>query len=276
MLNRFQAKHPFIRRIQTIFICLAGLSVTGLVVRPIEAPVWQTVKSGQPELNLGELEGAVGQGVLIGVLGGFRAIFADLLWIQTNHYWQQKDQPKTETMIQLVTQLDPRPDFFWINGARMTAYDIPNWRIRALGGYQTVPKSVQNEIDYEQAMRGIELIQRAREFHPKNPRMVLEIAQIYNNRLKDTENAAKWFGKAAAMEGAPHFAARIHAELLRRLDRTEEAYQYLKAHHADLPDPESIAAQIALERIRDMEDELRVPALRRYLPTRTYRTLEFF
>lgn len=256
------------RRSGRFLVTVLMLVVAGLLLRPLERPLWQAVKAGQPELNLAELEGALGQGILVGVLGGFRAVVADFLWIQTNHYWQQRNRPKTETMIQIVTRLDPRPDFFWFNGARMLAYDIPNWRIRELGGYDAVPQSVQDQIDYEQAMRGIALLEEARSFHPDNPRFVLEIAQIHNFRLKDTETAAKWFYKASQMPRAPHFAARIYAELLRRLDRPKEAYEFLRQHHKSLPNWEDPMAEIVLERIRDLEEELRIPLPRRYFPRR--------
>ena len=93
------------------------LALLGLLARPIEAPAWKAVMMGQPEINLDALEGTLGQGLIIGVLGGFRAILADFLWIRTNVIWERKDRIKLDSMVRLVTTLDPRPDFFWINGS---------------------------------------------------------------------------------------------------------------------------------------------------------------
>ena len=109
---------------------LGLLLVLNAALRPLEEPAWQTVKSRQNELKLEDVEGALGQGLVIGVLGGFRTIVADFAWLQLNHHWEKRDQLKVEALIWLVTNLDPRPDFFWINSARMTAYDMPNWLIR--------------------------------------------------------------------------------------------------------------------------------------------------
>ena len=61
-------------------------------MRPVEGPAWARVQAGQPELNLGGGRGALGQGVVIGMLGGFRAIMADFLWIRTNTVWERRDR----------------------------------------------------------------------------------------------------------------------------------------------------------------------------------------
>ena len=87
------------------------------------------------------------------------------------------------------------------------------------------------------------------------------------NRLKDVENAAKWFLKASHQKDAPFFAARIHAELLRRQGKNQEAYTFLKGLFLTLPNDNPYAQKdIILERIRELEDELEIPAILRFLP----------
>lgn len=259
--------HPIVLRARVFLAALAFLLLVGLITRPIESPAWIVVKSGQPELNLKEMEGALGQGIIVGMLGGFRAIMADFLWIQTNTVWERRERAKLDSMVRLVTSIDPRPDFFWINSARMIAYDVPNWRIREEGGYDAVPEKRQQGIDLEQAEQAFALIERALEFHPDNPRLYLEIGQIYLNRLDDPESAAPWFLRASEQPGAPYFAARIYAELLRRQGKNAEAYQFLRGLHDELPDGDPYAQKgIILERIRDLEATLSVPAWERYQP----------
>lgn len=246
---------------------LGLLLVLNAALRPLEEPAWQTVKSRQNELKLEDVEGALGQGLVIGVLGGFRTIVADFAWLQLNHHWEKREQLKVEALIWLVTTLDPRPDFFWINSARMTAYDMPNWRIREAGGYTEVPQEQQRQFDREQAEQAFALLRRALEFHPENPKIHLEFAQIYLNRLKDFENAARWFLSASQQKDAPFFAARIYAELLRRMERDQEAYAFLKGLFLSLPDDNPYAQKdIVLGRIRELEDVLEVPSMLRFLP----------
>jgi TPR repeat protein len=95
----------------------------------------------------------------------------------------------------------------------------------------------------------------------------LEKAQIYLNRLKDDANAAKWFLQASQQDDAPYFAARIHAELLRKQGRNIEAYDFLKNLHIQLPNTPFAQKGIILERILDLEKTLEIPFLERFIPT---------
>lgn len=259
-------EHPLVQRLRRIVVVLLVLVFVGLLLRPIETPAWQVVKSGQAELNLKDIEGSLGQGLVVGVLGGFRAIMADFLWIRVNTIWERRDRTKLDAMVRLVTTLDPRQGFFWLNGARMIAYDVPHWRIAEEGGYSAVPQSRQDEINREQAEQAFVFLANAREFHPENPKLVIEVAQIYLNRLKDLPNAAEWFLKTSKMPDAPYFAGRIYAELLRRQGLDREAYDYLRELYLELPDDPYAQKNIILERIKTLEETLEVPFLLRFNP----------
>jgi len=79
-----------------------------------------------PQLRPVELSGIGGSG-LLGVLGGMRAAVASGLWLRTNQAWERQDAAGTTALLQLTVAADERPLYFWINGARMLAYDIPVW-----------------------------------------------------------------------------------------------------------------------------------------------------
>lgn len=261
--------HPLWQRLSRILLILLILCLLGLLTRPIEAPTWEIVKAGQPEMNLAGIEGALGQGLVVGVLGGFRAIMADFLWIRTNTIWERRDRVKLDAMVRLVTTLDPRPEFFWINASRMIAYDVPHWRIREEGGYNAVPEARQQAINLDQSTQAFDLIDEALEFHPDRAKLYLEKGQIYLNRLKDDANAATWFLKASQQSDAPYFAARIYAELLRKQGKNQEAYAFLKELHTTLPDIPLAQKGIILERIRELEKTLKVPFGERFQPVVT-------
>ena len=250
-----------------IVLILLILLLIGFLTRPIEVSAWKAIKAEQSGMNLRSLESALGQGLVIGVLGGFRAIIADFLWIRTNTLWARKDRAKLDSMVRLVTTLEPRPDFFWINGSRMIAYDVPSWRIREEGGYLDVTEERQQAIDLEQSAQAFDLIDRALDFHPDNTKLYLEKAQIYLNRLKDDANAAKWFLRASQQDDAPYFAARIHAELLRKQGLNVEAYDFLKNLHVQLPNTPYAHKGIILERIFDLEKTLKIPFRERFMPS---------
>lgn len=255
----------FLRSARTGLLVAAGLAAAGIALRPLEAPAWEAVRARQPALRLESIKDALGQGVTVGLLGGFRAIVADFFWIRTNYVWEKYDLPATQTSIKLVTAIDPRPTYFWLNGSRMIAYDMPNWRIDKAGGYDKVPDTVKKRFDQEQSEVAIRYLNEGFGFHPEEPLIRLEIANIYLNRLKDTASAARDYAIAAEHPDAPYYAARIYAELLRKMERNADAYAYLRTLYAKLPaDNPQAMKSVVLERIRELEAELNVAPADRF------------
>ena len=263
-MSPLSSSHPLLRKALVSLITLAVLLGCALVTRPLEAPAWKVVKAGQVESNLNEA--AFGQGLVVGTLGGFRTVLADFAWLRLYQVWLTKERAKLDAMIRLVTTLDPRPEFFWISGARMLAYDVPAWRIKAEGGYFDLPQRRQAEIDREQAEQAFALLHRALAFHPDSPGLHLEIGQIYMNRLEDDAKAAEWYLKASKFPDAPYFAARVYAELLRRQGKTAEGYAFLKERYGQLDGAPFPQQTIVLDRIQYFEELLDVPIEQRFRP----------
>jgi len=256
-------------RLLVFAVIVGGLALTGGALHRIEAPLWAAMRAEQPALRLGSLHAAAGQGATLGVLGGFRAIAADFAWLRVYVIWQTRDLPATQTLLRLVTALDPRPLYFWLNGARIVAYDMAAWRIAAAGGYTTVPLALQERIGVEQAQLALRDLDEAMAFHPASAELWIERANIELNRLHDTGAAAASYRRAAEQPHAPYYAARLHAELLRRLGRKAEALAWLVKLHPQLPpQDEAACADLVLSRIRDLERELDVPVGQAYRPAR--------
>ncbi len=277
-----------LRALRVGVVVIATLVVTGWAIRFFEEPAWRIVRAQQPAMKLDSLQGALGQGVTAGLLGGFRAIVADFFWIKTNSVWEERDLPATQTFIKIVTAIDPRPLYFWVNGARMIAYDMPNWRIKAAGGYDAVPTDKQKLIDSEQSAVAINYLREAFGYHPKSPMISIEIANVYLNRLKDVSSAAEAYHMAALQPDAPYYAARIYGELLRRQGKKTEAYAWLRQLYPTLPKPvfsdpthqqkntnqvkidemniEMAMAPVVLGRIHELEEELNIPYNKRFMP----------
>ena len=242
-----------------------GLLAAGAVLRPLENPAWQKISASQPQLRLESLKDALGEGITVGLLGGFRAIVADLFWIRTNSVWEKNDLPATQTSIKLVTAIDPRPLYFWLNGSRMIAYDMPNWRIDKAGGYDAVPDAVKRRFDEEQSKVAVKYLETGLDFHPEDPMLILEIGNVFLNRLKDVETASRYYLEATKHPEAPQYAHRIYAELLRRLDRKVEAYEFLKKLYPTLSKDDMMDQAYAVGgRIRELEDELSIPEAQRF------------
>src|SRR4051812_7780556 len=98
-------------------------------------------------------------------MGGARALVADVLWLRVQTQWERRDAVGTIGALQRVTAVDPRPLTFWVNGARMLAYDLPAWKIDAAGG-ERVPLALTARIEVEHAQLALQWIERARAYHP--------------------------------------------------------------------------------------------------------------
>jgi hypothetical protein len=255
-------------RALTILVVLGVLSLTGWATGRWIAPTWREIRAGEPALQAQSLSGTLGRGLSFGLLGGFRAVTADFLWVEMNRHWEAEDLPATQKVIELVTTVDPRPLYFWINGARMIAYDMPHWRARAAPGANQVSAAVLRRIDEEQAWVALALLDRALVAHPRHPLLLIEVANIHLRRRHDIVTAAEYYRLAAEIPRAPYYAGRIYAELLKQLERPRDALAWLRAVHPTLPrDIPAANADVVLQRIRELEETLQVPEDERYRPS---------
>ena len=258
---RFSVSDAVSSRAVTALVIGGGLTAAGLVLRPVMAPVWAAMAAGEPALRLDPGVAASEQAVVSGLLGGFRAAVADIVWLEMAAAAEEHDLAATESLLHLVTLIDPRPLYFWVNGARIMAYDMPAWQMEPAGGDVRVSGAVGEGIGPGQARRALRLLAAARRFHPASAALWIEQANIELNRLRDTAAAAESYRRAWEQPGAPYYAARLHAELLRRLGRKAEALAWLVKLHPQLPaGDEAAGADLVLARIRELERELGVPA----------------
>jgi hypothetical protein len=248
----------------TFVIIVVGLGVAGAILGHLATPVWVAAQARQPALRLESTTAAAGQGLTLALLGGFRALVADAAWLQMYTRWERRDLPGCETLLRLVGSLDPRPLYFWLNGARIMAYDFTAWRIVAAGGYESVAAAEQERVGREQAHLALRHLDAAMQFHPASADLWIERANV-QLRVGDLAAAADSYRRAWEQPNAPFYAARLHAEMLRRLGRKREALAWLVQLHPQLPpDVPAAAADVVRARIDELERELAVPAGQRY------------
>ena len=248
-------------------IAALTLALAGAALNTGIAPLWSARREREPALRLESAAGAAGQGAIFAVLGGFRALVADVLWLRMYVLWERQDLGGTDAMIHLVTAVDARPAVFWLNGARILAHDLSTWQVMAAGGYERVPASLVQAIDRRQAASALALLDAAVRVHAANPDFWVERANIELNRLGDPLAAAASYRRAWELPRGPYYAARLHAEMLRRAGRDAEALAWLVQLHPQLPrEDEAAAADVVLARIRELEQRLRVPAEKKYRP----------
>ncbi|MFP4351285.1 MAG: tetratricopeptide repeat protein [Puniceicoccaceae bacterium] len=222
-------------RIPPILLLLAASLAAGVATLPLLRAL------EPPPRDLGELEG-MGQTVLIGTLGGLRALAADFLWLRAYNYWQERNHGLTEATTRAVTRLQPDYPYFWIETARMIVFDMPVWRF---GPDRSPPKSVERRIRREQAERGLDLLREAAGFLPDSPAIPAEMARIHWTVLDDPGTAQEYYREAYAKPDASPLHARLRAVILMDMGRDREALAWLEEVLADL-EPETSPAQYAL------------------------------
>jgi len=255
---------------------IATLLVTGIILGPLQSRAWTITRRNQPELNFQNLGDSLGQGTLLGVLGGFRNILADFAFLREYTYWEQRDQPNTEAMLNLATTLDPNIVMFWTDGAGIIAYDIPAWYKYDVPRPTTEAEAKafaqkQTEINHIQAQYGLEFLDRGLQFLPNNYNLLQEKARIYQNRLSDVpgalEQAARQYLLAAEATKEVYFPMRQGIRLLWGLGDKQhqfEAYDYLKKRYPTIPENIPDAQKSVLwDTLNDMESALKIPEANR-------------
>ena len=184
----------------------------------------------------------IGHGGIMAVLGGMRSIVASGFWLQTNLAWDQRDIQATTLGLNLTVAADERSDYFWLNGARMIAYDLPEWRVSP-----DAPRAIREKVQRGQGKQALEFLGKGIQWHGANAAFYIEMGNIYLRRMDNLAAAAECYRRAAEQPSAPYYAARIHANLLQQLGRPAEALAWLKKIRPTLPANDPAARRALVE-----------------------------
>ena len=247
-----------------------GLFALFLAVGVFADQSWLRARLALPEIGRRELEPTVGQGVLLGVLGGFRTVVADFTWIRGYVLWERKnDRAGTELLMRAACALDPRSRFFWENTGLAVANDMGHWEIRRRGGYAKVPKEIQDHVLRGYAQRGMVLLDEGIASTGGDAALLATAALVAELQLKDLGRSGDYYRRAAEARAAPWFAARFAAANLWKEGRRREAYDWYRAHWLKVLSRAEDGSPDDLKELRDMEHELRLPLLQR-LPLQSW------
>ncbi len=192
------------------------------------------------------------EGGVFGILGGMRVVAAGGLWLRANLAWEKRDPAATAALLKLTVAADATPRYFWLNGARMLAYDLPEWRSEP-----GMPAALRSKLAGEQARMALDFLADGLRAHPHDALLLVEMANIRLRALGDREGAAQLFRRAAEQADAPYYAARIHAELLVQLGRLDEALAWLRQILPALPaDDPAARREVVVQRIKALEAQL--------------------
>ncbi len=205
-----QVKAAFVRAGYALAVLALVLAGVRVVVPPVSTELRiETTATAQSPAVAGSGPWAPASAQALGNLA------ADLFWLQTHESWVARDLERTQAGLQRTVAANPLALAFWLNGARITAYDMPEWRIDRTGR-GIASSATLRRINREQAQEALAWLERAREFHPSAPEIFIEQALIQLYRLHDLAAAAASFKRAAEQPGAPFYAARLQVLLSQR------------------------------------------------------------
>lgn len=143
-------------------------------------------------------------------VGGYRTFAADCCWLKTNLAWETRDPEMVRRLIDFTVTADPRAPYFWLNGARILAYDFPAWQCAGEGGAPLIVQARWRMAGADEALR---LLERGQRWHGKSAVLHLEMANICLYALGDRHRAAEFYRLASEQSDAPDYAARIYTRL---------------------------------------------------------------
>lgn len=201
------------------------------------------VSRSRPVFRPDQWPALAGNAMLPVLFDGLRPVLADGCWLRANLAWERRDSAAMLAWLEATVAMDERPAYFWLNGARMIAYDLPNW------GPGTDSRRVE-----ACAQRALVFLAQGRRWRGDDPAILIEMANVHLRCRGDVVQAAVYYRRAAEQPGAPYYAARIHAELLQALGRPDEALAWLRQLLPTLPANEPAARRAVVEaRVRALE-----------------------
>jgi hypothetical protein len=233
------------------------LFVWGLIKMPLESSMSlerERQRLGGFKLTASLREQA-GQAGFVAVLGGLRAVVADLLWIQAHMAWEKTEYGRMKVYFDICTALQPRRENYW---------DIAAWHMawNAAAYVQLHDETITDEHQREREIRkywkvGEDYLMHGIQNNPDSWLLYERLGGFYRDKLKDNCQAAWAYGEAAKRPGHLTFVRRFHAMYLAECPGHErEGYEKLLVLYQE-SEREWLPGLLAS--IRKAEEKLGIP-----------------
>jgi hypothetical protein len=204
-------------------------------------------------LSIG-LREQIGQSAFIAVLGGFRSVIADLLFIDAYSAWERTDWTYLLLRLRQATELQPRAILFWEMAGWHMAW---NAGTAALEDDSKSP-ATRRRLQHDYLELGKDFLVRGIAHNPEKPQLYEALARLYRDKFHDHALAAENFEKASRLPGHASYDERFSAyELSYCKGREREAYDRL---HTLYQRGEKERLPRLLNQLRTMEARLKIPA----------------
>lgn len=176
------------------------------------------MKSPTPLTKMVDFDPTAITGVIMGAaLGGFQGVAASMLWMKMEELWDSGKGTWLECLnvMRTVTLLDPH----WLEPWRITGWHL---------AYNLYVETKDPKLQATYLAKGLDALKEGISWNPNTHELYLELAWTYFDRVRDYENATKWF-RAAMQFPHPEYIERMIAHAYERLpdlDRALDWYDY--------------------------------------------------
>jgi len=204
-------------------------------------------------LNL-ELRQQLGQLGFVAAFSGFRAVVADLLFIQAHVAWEETEWGRVLLLFRQATTLQPRSVLFWDMAAWHMGW---NASVAAMNDPSQPRPALRVKTQREYLSIARDFLERGIQNNPDRPQLYESLGRLYKEKYNDHLRASEYFAQAARLPGAPSYDKRFAAyELSYCEGREAEAYEALRRLY-DLGERERLPTLIT--RLKVLEEKLSVP-----------------
>lgn len=134
--------------------------------------------------------------------GIVRSLMADASWLAADLAWERRDGADTRQWLAFTVAMNPGPEYFWINGARMLAFDLPTWEREQSPWWRAYRQRLA-------AHEALGWLKRGERMHPDSFALRVEMGNIALYGLGDRRLAARYYRSAAASSHPPAYAERL-------------------------------------------------------------------
>ena len=196
----------------------------------------------------------LGQLGFIAALGGFRALVADLMWLEGHTAWERTEWGRMVGIFDTVVSLQPRCLMFWDMSAWHMAY---NASVAAREDKRQPREALRLKAEREYWKVGEDFLLRGIQNNPDRALLFDHLGMLYRDKFKDHEKAHAIYERGRQLPDAMAYVRRFAAyELAQIPGREREAYVRLKALYDEGPE-ERLPTLLKL--LGNLEEKLDVP-----------------
>ncbi len=237
-------------------LVLLGLLLFGAARLPAEHALYRTRAQGQllaAPLDL-DLREELGQRGFVAAFSGFRALIADVLFIQAYSAWERTDWTRLYLLMRQATALQPHNLLFWDTAAWHLAWNASAAALHAPG---PATPAARRKTQREYIDLGREFLERGLQHNPHSPLLLEALARLYREKYGNHERAAEFYQKAAAEPGAPSYVHRFAAYELSYVEGQEPA-AYTRLLELYRAGPQERLPTL-IRRLKFLEERLNIP-----------------